>query len=644
MGMIKTVRRAARLMPIIGVALLHARAAWAAPTVKIVMPQANSFVYGDSNGELWVSAEISSPFVITSVTAQIGGTSKALSTSGASWSTAIPVAPIPFGPTTLAISASDITGDTATVSIPVTRDDPPQLTVATPDGAVAYPTIRLEASCTDTDIYGCASIAVEMCPSAACTWSPLASTTAATMDQVVGLPAGEIKLRFTATDTAGLKTVVTRTVIAETSPNLVAVDELSGTVLDLDATRILFAGTSGIAIKNRASGATAVVAPGTTSQGHLSSTGAIWQGGDFINGVFTARSGMGRFRARGDWAVWLSQNKVIRENLATGAVSTFTPDGTLVDQDDPMCDVDAAGNIVYSDYHQEGSFNIHAVSPDGVDTTLPLFNGWQPVVDGARVVWQKHALSSGRRAIEMYNGPQLDDYTSSYASARYFVDYRANDGWVAYTKLVGSGLTARTYSPTNVDALAGPSNSVKGIVAVNAAGEIVYDDGSWNISSAAAPAKALNIGLKRGKMVHAGGSWYKLLNNVVFRVDSSGGSDAGAGDGGIAADGGGADDGGTDSDAGVVTDSGALDDGGTDSDAGVDTDSGPLGDGSSTPGAGGGDASSDGTPGPGEPPDPPDEDDGGCSTAAPGVAAPTGAALATLALFASALARRRRRR
>jgi hypothetical protein len=580
------------------------------PTIQNVTPAANAAV-GDS---INVTAKITSPYVITSATVTLGGATAPLVGGGANTFTGtLNASSQPLGPATLSVIATDANGETATFDVPVKHDHAPALAVTTPDLLVARPTVALKATCTDTDVYPCASLAVEACSgSGACT--ALATTATASLDQTVSLSAYEgraINLRFTATDTAGATTVLTRKVYVESDPHLALVDELGpGPVLDIDSTRILFVGASGVSIKDRVSGTVTVLAGGAPSYGRLSSAGAVWVGGDWINGTYTPRANTGLI-ARGDWAAWsvYGVTTITRENLATGLTSVIPGSaGTAI----ASFDIDSGGNVAYSDY--SSGFRIHVVSPAGTDQVLSaLSNGVLPVIDGTNIVWQRHAsgvrvalllqTAAGAETLDPYSGAPL-------VTAQPDVGYRANDGWIAYTKvLAGGGLTAWTRSPAGVQALATPLANVQAIAGLSPDGEIAYDvgpnsDRTNRYISAAGPANPtspLPIGGSNGTMVHTGGVWYELIGRSAFRVDPTGGADAGA-DGGA-------------SDAG--SDSGEDDAGNIGGrDAGDDSGAKASGEASADDGASSGVASDDvgggASGGAG--------DDGGCA-AAPGPAA-----------------------
>src|ERR1700682_3185866 len=98
--------------------------------------------------------------------------------------------------------------------------------------------VALQATCTDTDMYGCASLSV------AIGGVVIASTNGSPLDTTVSLSqcnGTAVTLVFTATDTQGMATTLSRLGYVDTSATLTEVARGDGPVLDFDATRILFA-------------------------------------------------------------------------------------------------------------------------------------------------------------------------------------------------------------------------------------------------------------------------------------------------------------------------------------------------------------------------------------------------------------------
>lgn len=613
-----------------------ARSASAAPAIGTVVP-ADAEIVGDS---LQVQAAVSGPYVVTGVTAKVGVATAPMTLQGSTWRATMDLSAEPIAPATLTITATDASGDTAVLTRALVHDRAPSLTVLTSPLSVARPSLRLRATCADSDAYGCATVAVAVRQSSTSNPNPqtvLATAVGSALDQTVSLAAYEgmaVDVLFTATDTAGAKTTTILQAYVESSPNLALVDEVDGQVLDVDATRILFVDDAGVHVKDRASGVSTLVGPGspaTETVGHLCTAGAVWSHGDWLGGVTTTRSPE-LVQANGEWAVRQPQSSdvgpVYRQDLTTGTVAQVSPTGAPIYG---RGNVDAAGDVAYTRFTAStSSYDIHRVTVSGPDTVVVpsrsvVTSPVHPILDGPLVVFSsRHA--AGRRSAILVLTPSgivtLDpNFGGSYGFTAPYQSYRANGGWVAYNKVVGGTLTAWTRSPAGVEALASPLSDARIISGVSATGEVVYDVGTGtlrrHVSAAgpAAPTKPLAIGGANGSMRDVGGTWYELLGRAVLRVDPSG--------------------------SGTTPEGGAPSDGGTTGDGGMTPDGGPPSDASApaveAPPSGGSVSSSSGAAAP--------SDDGGvdASAASCAVGRPSsGVSLAAALAVAGVLLRRRR--
>jgi len=633
------------------VVVLLPSAAAAAPVVGAVAPVAMAVV-GDA---VVVSTTATDPtYLVTSVTAQIGAATMPMTGTGATRSATLSLGGQPFGPLTLTVTAENAVGETTRVTHTVRHDLPPALAVATVARTVARPTLRLAATCSDADVYPCASLTVLL----GGTSTVLASVTGAgptlALDQTVSLAAyegREISLTFRAEDAAGARTDVVRSVVVESSDKLVVVDELPGPVLDVDATRILFVDASGnVATKDRATSAVVThgplaagtsFAPGAFRRaGRLTSAGAVYRGGERRNGVLSARPELSAFVVEGDWVVWItppdeeaSSHALQRENVATGAIETLASGSGLLPAH--FC-VDSAGNAAYVRFDVPASaYQLRRVDPAGTQTLLAL--GVDPLIDGDLVAYRPHQLSPSRRQMYLSTPSGIETLdgasSSAFPAAGSLTDYRMGGGFVGFTKIVSGERTAWTRSSTGIVALASPLVGVRRVAGVNAAGQVVHDvtdPVAWKryVASAGptAPTTPLAIGGANGVMVDVGGVWHELVGRTVFRVDPDGAppvADAGVEDG---------DDAGTSSSSSSGASGGASsrsNSGSTSSSSGA-TSASSRGGASSDDGASRGGSSSGG--------------DGGCSATDRGDESPA-APVATVGLLtvAAAVAARRRR-
>ncbi|WP_437923434.1 hypothetical protein WMF37_30950 [Sorangium sp. So ce291] len=224
-------------------AMLPARAAWAAVAVNIVGPAGRWWV---PDG-VQVRAEVSSTLQVTRVLAQLGTGSVLLTnTGGTTYQGGLSVFGLPHGEHVLTVTATDVAGTSASAQRTVIIDAPPSLQILAPrHETVAHTrTLRVAATCVDDHPVDCL-IRVNALIDGTTTSVELARGTSA-IDTVVDLSALDGKtfeLRFTVLDNWMSRTLRGATVHVDGSPLLTALDEVPGRILDFDASRILFINT-----------------------------------------------------------------------------------------------------------------------------------------------------------------------------------------------------------------------------------------------------------------------------------------------------------------------------------------------------------------------------------------------------------------
>ena len=154
----------------------------------------------------------------------------------------------------------------------------PAIVVTAPShGAVARPTLLVQASCTDPGPGGCQAFQVRIGNST----GPIVATGTSTIDQPVDLAAYDgqaLSLWIGATDAGGAVTSTAVPVWVESSPVLTPVATVIGEVLDVDATRVLYLDAMGVArVRRRTDGTESTLGPVHGVRfGRLTSTGAIY--------------------------------------------------------------------------------------------------------------------------------------------------------------------------------------------------------------------------------------------------------------------------------------------------------------------------------------------------------------------------------
>jgi hypothetical protein len=385
--------------------------------------------------------------------------------------------------------------------------------------------------------------------------TPLPTTVSSATSATAAVPAaliaeaGTAQIRFVNPTPGGGSTEPVPLTIGSggVSDHRVPVDNVGGGLIkDFDEARILFIDVDGnMKIKWRSTGAIVVLGPastgfGTPRTGHLFSTGAIWDGGEHINGVFAARNNV-FFHARGNYAAWGGPSTIYFQDLSTGAISEHRPvGGDIIER--PR--VDGEGLAFYT----PGTFNFPLRMLSSCCDGVFVNNGADPDSDWPNVVYRVRPNSGtqSRTAIQlktvyMSTPLTLDPGTDANPSeARSEIDYRANGGWIAFTKTIsGSNLTVWTRSPSGALAPATSLDNVTQLVGLNGNGEVVYDvvvAGSCNryISAATAagptpplyigPGESCTLGANRARIRpvrHLFGSWYLFEGGSLYRIDPS---------------------------------------------------------------------------------------------------------------------------
>jgi hypothetical protein len=114
---------------------------------------------------LWLSVYIETSYPITQASATIGGTtypmSKTYPPTIYHWYVQVPTAGLVRGTTLITVNAANDHGQTVTATRTFFKDTPPAITIITPQANdVASPTLRIQATCSDDDPAGCATMAV----------------------------------------------------------------------------------------------------------------------------------------------------------------------------------------------------------------------------------------------------------------------------------------------------------------------------------------------------------------------------------------------------------------------------------------------------------------------------------------------------
>lgn len=504
--------------------LLSARVAFADPVVSVTVPAAAAVV-GDS---LPVSAKVTSVYLLSTVHAQAGAAGVDLACVNSTCTGTLDLSALPTGPLDIVVTATDVTAAVGTATVSVTHDHAPTIAVQTAVGAVARPTLRLRATCSDGDAYGCAAISV----TASSPQTPdavVASVNAASLDQVVSFAAYNnkiVSLLFKTTDAAGLTATKSFDIYVDTSPYFQEVAKGDGPIVDVDATRILFTGASSLVIRPWAGGADTPVA-GTGSIGFLTQLGAIWPGGEMHNGTTEANNA--KFLvANASYAAWSSavDGPGWYRDIVGGVTTQITP-GNYVYPNSVAANGDAIYTII------DGSLRSVFRYRAGVLTKIPPDSNsyGDGVTDGTYVVYSSYYDYIPGLWLDG-DGPRVQLVTSSKCGhPSYHYDPRIVNGWVAFLDYQSDCSTSLyTRSPAGVIALASPFAGYNVMHGLAEDGEVIFSTSNvfgatYRGRAGSLPTKIDDNGLGRFFRINA--KWYRTIGASLFELVTPGAADAG---------------------------------------------------------------------------------------------------------------------
>lgn len=429
--------------------------------VTILAPRADGLV----DTTLRIEARVTSPREISSVTANIGGRSTALTFSPdeGRFSGTLSLSGLSRGEQRLDVTARDIDGRTTASTLVVLYDQRPTIHVAEPiDYSVSEGTLRLKASCTDDDPAGC-TVRVMLDGT-----STVLASAETSLDEDIDLGDYDgrgLNIRFEARDSANQATFESRLVYIETSPALTRIADLQGPVLDINGTQILYrvAGEDGdiLRIFDRANGSTQTVpVPAgkrvSDTRSFLTPYGAIFTtqdvGGTVLSTVLYDwnrgeieelgdPNSASSLEVAGDYAMWSTNvvpydgQRIVLRNLATRT-------NVIVSNNAGNWRNDVADNGTVAFWNRGYDIELYR---DGSSTALTndteSWNTWV-VTDGTRVVYRKHTPCCADQvyAITLHDGTQEIELAPAVsAEPNPGRDYAIVPDWVAYTDLGNLG-------------------------------------------------------------------------------------------------------------------------------------------------------------------------------------------------------------
>jgi hypothetical protein len=481
---------------------------------------------------LTVAVNLSSPYSITRATAQVEGevTDLLYGPSGRdnAWLGDLSLAAYTSpSDRAVVIRAWNGNGDSARASVAFRFDRRPTLTVVTPTGdAVATPSLRVTATCTDDDPAGCAEVIVF-------SGSTLARAEGGSLDEDVSfaqLPGQARSVIIGGRDRAGQLDSVVRTVFVEAGATLTRVAEGGpGTIVDATADRLLVINSAGdadtVTIVDRAGGSrTVVYVPDTAALRVPQEAAALVAGGAlFVIGPWTReslyewRSGAlttlspnvayASFVAVGDYAIWNAGNTLYRRDLVAG----LTVDIATTSSDDN--DVAANGDVVFTSGGAVQRWRSGAIATVG--------SGYAPVTDGANVAYARGPVLTGPFTIAMFDGVTEAVLASNqYYQPVHASHYLARNGWVAFTR---EDLTrirqGWVRSPAGVLRQVGFFGGHNWIEDIGPDGTVVFFVDGGLRYRAPPGGSTVEIGSRLGRAKYIDGQLHVLIGPTLFRVN-----------------------------------------------------------------------------------------------------------------------------
>ncbi len=494
---------------------------------------------------LKVAVQISSTFEIKSVKASVEGREAELAFSDAvscsptgvcvpGWVGDVSLSGLSRGPKILTVIATDVFGNTSQKQGTFVYDQPPAVNIAAPlDQTVARPGIFVDVTCTDDDPAGCVSLTVSFSE----------GTLATGKDAIKGhlfLPASGITsgtLTFTARDSIGQTTKLTRNFFIETSINLSEVANVGGRILDVESDRILFLEDNSLKIRDRASGLDTVVMNDSAkfpSYGFLAPKGAIfsagtmqgftlydWRDGNLINlGLDSSTS----LKVKGKYAIWSLGSSLILRDLDSGTNTQVSTIAGNINND-----VSASGDVVYWGNDSPTNFNVYRYR-GGTNTKLTndssLWNTY-PLTDGINVAYRKSTPCCGNQtyAIGLYGSAGEMTLSTPPSEVNPGSDYQLNGGWVAFTR--PSNIVSKqvwTRSPAGEETQISFFSTPSSIKALSPLGGVIFNNNSGRsyLKEANTPNnEPMDVGTDQDKYFWLDGQWFVTVGRSLFKVNTT---------------------------------------------------------------------------------------------------------------------------
>ncbi|XXX79912.1 hypothetical protein WMF30_14165 [Sorangium sp. So ce134] len=507
-----------------------------------------------------VRAHVTSTLQLASVTAQIDGATTTLRPEGSDmYLGELRVSPRPYGTYTLTVTATDIAGDSQVAQVSFLKDAPAEIVVTSPRwGDVAHPTLHLDATCTDDDPGGCAELNATIRSWGGGEIYVTASSPDRLLADIDISPLSAAEMPLDVTFAAGIGAYI-EGIFAEDSPNLSAVAEGPGPILDFDDARLLCVDAEGhIVIVDRATHAStsvmyverpvdAYVVP----YGYLTSSGAVIYARsifDFWSGrmaLYAWRDGVLSTLADDfnvgkpvgvvdDYMLWTHYDAYLLTNLATG-------DTVRLEDIVSTPDLLEGGAVVYRG--EGGVYRYQA----GVTTLLSSSGRYSPVTDGINIAYTTcHEPSCSTLLSTPAGEVPLGTYVKKQPYELHAPEsYQLRAGYTAFARTVSGTHEVWVRTPggeehqVSVDGASSridESNWRRGHDLISDTGEVIFThENRRYLGAPGVLPRDIGAVYDQG-ILHAharwfNGAWYTVLGDTLFAV-TGGSSGAGGGEGG----------------------------------------------------------------------------------------------------------------
>ncbi|MFO1274170.1 MAG: hypothetical protein U1F50_21280 [Rubrivivax sp.] len=493
-----------------------------------------------------LDATVTSTYQIASVVASAGGVSAPMHFVSGAWTGSLSLAGRARGSVGVVVTATDVHAHVTDDVVLVQLDRTPQVVVTTPtDAALARPMIKLKASCSDDDESGCASIVATV-------GDTVVARGRGSIDVEVDLSAFEgrqITLVVQGTDTAGQSTPVSRRLSVESSPALLSVAEVAGTVWDATTGRVLFLDTSGATpmLKLLDIGANVTRTLETSSgllgsssfnsspNGFLTPSGVVYMrldpsasGGSPQGSLLQWRTDVAatpvlfalgeHLRANGDWIAYDSPGGLCRRDLR-GEVSDCVGD-YFIDYGRNH-QVGPNGDVVWDD-RTDDLVPIYDTFRWRGDTVLQLSNAHTgsmqnqgAISDGIHVVYQRAPRLGSPNSYEIIAHDGVAE--TILTPKQVFGSYAAAGGYLAYTVDDGAGVLQVWRRAPAGDSQLTFFGSSSAVVAMAPDGSVLLEHGGRRLL--AVPGSPLkDVGSTLGLVVVRDGRFLVLYDHAVLAM------------------------------------------------------------------------------------------------------------------------------